>query len=511
MHSCIIYSKGATLMLKDPLTDEALEIFLQTGYRAIHLAIAHLTEQSERPVFEPMTPQERQTILQEPLSDDGKTAEELMNYVERHILSHSLKVGHPRFFGWTPPTPYPLGAIADFLAAIFNPNCIGGDHAATYLELTTLRWLMELVGFPCEGSMGLLVSGGSVATLTALCVARHHAAMQDGWNDREEGLSQSHAPLVLYLSEEAHLCFFKAAELLGLGLQAVRVIPTDAQFKMDMAALQFALQEDRQAGKRPFCIVGNAGTINTGAIDPLDAIADLCEEQGLWFHVDGSLGALSVLDPAVASQFAGMARADSLTLDAHKALSVPYECGCILVRDREKLHETFRSTAACLHVEEGTGLCSLWFSDYGIQLSRGFRALKLWMTLQSLGRRALQDRLAYYHHLARLFVQLIEKASDFELLAPVTLSVVCFRYLPLSLQGQEDSIERFNRKLVARIQEAGKILVSSTTLRGRFVLRICILHETTREEDIRFLVEAIREEALDLCSATLQNEFSVAG
>jgi aromatic-L-amino-acid/L-tryptophan decarboxylase len=485
------------MLENDMMNTDAIEAFRRAGYLSVDLAADYLTQMHSRPVFHSMTPSERQELLEEPLSNEGMKAEDLIGYIREHIFTHPMGNGHARFFGWTPSTPHPMGAIADFLAAILNPNCVGGDHAATYLELTTIRWLMDLVAFPSERSMGLLVSGGSEATLISLAAARHYAALQDGWNDREEGIHHSRPPFVLYLSEEAHDCLSKAVELLGIGSQGVRVIPTDAQFRIDVDALRSAIHADRKEGKRPFCVIANAGTINTGAVDPLDAIADICLEEKLWFHVDGSLGAISILDPASAPLFSGMNRADSLTLDPHKALSVPFECGCVLVRDRSVLHDSFRTAPHCLYVEKGKGLSGpIWFSEYGVQLSRGFRALKLWMTLQAIGRHHLVERLIHYHKLARLLAQSIELATDFELMAPVPLSVVCFRYIPPTLQGQEEALEHFNRALVPLIQESGKAFVSSTVLRGHFALRACILHDTTKEEDILVLLQVIREAAL---------------
>ena len=311
-------------------------------------------------------------------------------FAER-VLPHPMGNGHPRFFGWVNSPPAPIGVLGDFLAAAMNPSAAGGDHAAIYLERCCVRWLMELVGFPTSGSMGLLLSGTSVATVTCLAAARQAAALKDGWDVREQGLQGQRTPLVLYTSEEGHSCIRKAVELLGLGSANLRSIAVNDRFEMDLAALKEAVAADRAAGRRPFCVAATAGTVNTGAIDPLDEIADFCAAEDLWLHVDGAYGAVGVLDPELAPRFAGLARADSLAMDAHKWLSVPVECGCALVRDEKLLRDTFSVVPPYLRTEAGKGFGGLpWFSEYGPQQTRGFRALKLWMVLQHAGRDGLR-------------------------------------------------------------------------------------------------------------------------
>ena len=470
-----------------------LETFRRLAHLAVDLATDYLAQIRQRPVFQPMKPDERQELLGANLSEDGVAPDLLLAYVRDHIFTHPMGNGHPRFFGWVNSPPAPLGVIAEFLAATLDPSCAGGDHAAIYLEHCVVRWLMELLGFPVEGSTGLLVSGGSMASLTCLAAARQWATRNDGWDVREEGLQGQHASLVLYISEEGHSCLRKAVELLGLGAQALHVIPTDAAFHIDMAALCSAIQEDRAAGRRPFCVAVSAGTVNTGAIDPLDAIADICAEEGLWLHVDGAYGAIGKLDPAVSPLFSGLDRAQSLAIDPHKWLSVPVECGCALVRDGQLLRETFSLVPAYIRLEEGKGFAGLpWFSEYGFQQTRGFRALKLWMTLQSAGRRGLEQRVIRHNSLARYLADLIEAAPDFVLMAPVTLSIVCFRYLPSTLQGNEPAIDQLNRAIIPRVQEGGEAFITGTVLRDHYVLRACILHDATTQEDMRALLDIIR-------------------
>ena len=301
-----------------------------------------------------MTPSERQLLLYQQLPEYGRSPEALFDFFEQHILSHAMGNQHPRFAAWVNPAGAPIGMLADFLAAVMNPSAAGGDHAAIYLEHCVVRWLMELIDFPVEGSAGILVGGGSVASLYCLAVARHWAAAQGGWNMRTEGLQGNHPPLVLYISEEGHSCLRKSSHLLGLG--EPRLIPVDARYKMDVKALREAVSADRKQDRRPFCVVASAGTVNTGAVDPLDDLADFCAEQGLWLHVDGAYGAFGILDPNVSHLYTGLERADSVALDPHKWLATPIECSCAIVRQGNLLRETFSLVPPYLQTEPEKGL-----------------------------------------------------------------------------------------------------------------------------------------------------------
>lgn len=309
----------APALMLDPETFRAL------GYQAVDLATAHLAGMRQAPVFQPMLPAARKGLLEQSLPAAGMAPEAILGQFASEVLPYPMGNGHPRFFGWVNSPPAPMGILAELLAAAMGPSCAGGDHAASYLERCVVRWLMELVNFPVDGSMGLLVSGGSMASLTGLAAARQRAAIEDDWPVRERGLYGWNERLTLYMSSEAHTTLYKAAELLGLGAESVRVIPAGPDFRMDVPALQAAISADRAAGLRPFCVIGSAGTVSTGAIDPLDALADLCATERLWFHIDGAYGAVGVLDGRVTAHYAGMERADSLALDPHKWLSVPVE------------------------------------------------------------------------------------------------------------------------------------------------------------------------------------------
>lgn len=481
----------------DSESDTALAIdperFRQLGYLAVDLATQHLAEMRQRPVFTPMQPEERQDLLEQPLPLEGFPPEEILARFTSAILPHPMGNGHPRFFGWVNSPPAPIGVIAELLAAAMGPSCAGGDHAATYLERCVVRWLMELVGFPLPGSMGLLLSGGSMASLHGLAAARQRAAMQDGVDLRQGGLFGWDAQLTMYMSSEAHTTLRKAAEMLGIGSAAVRIIATDGDFRMSLPDLRAAIAADRAAGFRPFCVVGSAGTVSTGAIDPLQDLADLCAAEGLWFHVDGAYGAIGCLDPGVAAQFAGMERADSLALDPHKWLSVPVECGCVLLRDGALLRDTFSLVPPYLRTEEGMGFGGLpWFAEYGFQQTRGFRALKVWMTLAHAGREGLAAMIARQNALARHLADLVAAAPDLELMAAVNLSICCFRYCPVDADLDDAALDSLNKAIMEAVQAEGAAFLTQAVLHGRFVLRANVLHYATNAGDVVALLDAVR-------------------
>ena len=470
-----------------------LEGFRALAHRAADLAADTMEGVARGPVFRPMSPEERSALLDIRLPERGQPPEAAFQFVREKILSRPMGNGHPRFFGWVNSPPAPAGVAAELLAAALNPSVAGGDHAAVYLERGVVRWLMELVRFPVNGSMGLLTSGGSVASLIGLAAARHKAALADGWNVREEGLQGGRPRLILYITEEGHSALRKAAEILGLGSASVRTVSTDAGLRMDVAALRAAIAADRAKGLRPFCVAASAGTVNSGAIDPLGEIADLCHKEGLWLHVDGAYGAFGAASTALARLYNGMERADSLALDPHKWLSVPIECGSALVRDGALLRDSFSLVPPYLRTEEGKGFGGLpWFSEYGPQQTRGFRALKLWMTIHSLGRDGIASRVERHVALARRLASRIDEASDFERLADGPLSIVCFRYAPPSLRGKDEGLDALNKAVMERVQAGGEAFVSGTTIRGRFALRACVLHDETTEADIDALVEIAR-------------------
>jgi glutamate/tyrosine decarboxylase-like PLP-dependent enzyme len=470
------------------------ERFRRLGHELVDLVAEYLAGIRERPVFTPMRPAERATLLEEALGETGRAPEAVLERFRTAVLPHAMGNGHPRFFGWVNSPPSPIGVLADLLAAAMNPSCAGGDHAAIYVERAAVRWLMELIGFPTADSMGLLVSGGSVATAIALAAARHHAAALDGWSVRAEGLQGGRPPLILYMSGEGHSSLQKAVELLGLGAAAIRTVPVDGPGRMQVPALRAALAADRAAGRRPFCVAASAGTAGTGAIDPLDELAALCAAERLWLHVDGAYGAIAAVSPSRRERLAGLGRADSVALDPHKWLSIPVECGAVLVRDGRLLREAFSLVPAYLRTEPDRGFGGLpWYSEYGVQQTRGFRALKLWMTLQHLGREGVRRLVEHHLDLAAHLAREVDAAPDLERLAPVELSIVCFRYVPAGLRGNDERLNTLNKQVMEEVQASGAAFLTQTTLGGRFALRACILHHETTEADVAALLGAVRE------------------
>jgi glutamate/tyrosine decarboxylase-like PLP-dependent enzyme len=487
---------GAETFAIDP------ETFRQLGYRAVDLATDYLAGMRQRAVFTPMLPDERRVLLEQSFPDGGVDPDEILDRFAELVLPHPMGNGHPRFFGWANSPPSPIGTVAEFLAGAMGPSCAGGDHAAIYLERCVVRWLMELVGFPVEGSMGLLVSGGSMASLTCLAAARQRAVAAAGHDVRTDGLQGWPSQLTMYLSTEAHTTLRKAAELLGLGSAAVRMVPVDDAFRINVTALRKAIQADRAAGRQPYCVVASAGTVSTGAIDPFSAIADLCAEEELWLHVDGAIGAVGILDPAVAPRYTGLERADSLALDPHKWLSVPMECGCALVRDGQLLRDTFSLVPPYVRTEEGKGFGGLpWYAEYGFQQSRGFRALKVWMTMLQAGRDGLATMIARHNALARHLAAIVDAAPDFERAAPVELSIVCFRYVPPALDLSDEELDALNKAIMEAVQAGGEAFLTQAVLHGRFVLRANVLHYATTTADVDTLVEIIRRTGARLATA----------
>ncbi|WP_049565133.1 pyridoxal phosphate-dependent decarboxylase family protein [Nonomuraea sp. SBT364] len=456
--------------------------------RAAGLVADHLGGVREEPVWRPVEAGDRDWLTDQDLPEAGRGLDELLDDVRGRVLPYPMGNGHPRFFGWVNSPPNPAGVLIEPLAAALNPSCAGGDHAGPLLERTVVRWLAGLVGFPHRPGGGLLTSGASMATIICLATARQRAALADGWDVREEGLS-GRPPMVLYVSGEGHSCLRKAAELLGLGSRQIRTVPVDAAFRMDVAALRTMIAEDLAAGRRPFCVAASAGTVNSGAVDPLADIAAVAAGHGLWFHVDGAYGALGVLADAPA--FAGMELADSLALDPHKWLGVPVGCGCALLRDPSEARAAFSLVPSYLVDDNADELG--WFAEYGPEQTRPFRALKTWATMSHLGRDGIVRLVGHTTRLARALAARVEESGDFELMAPVVTSIAAFRYRPPS--GDPDAI---NRAIPSAVQRRGVTFLTGTRLGGADALRACVLSPDTTEDDLAVLLHEIRTAAKEL-------------
>lgn len=465
------------------------ESFRRAGHALVDSVADFLESVPQRPVTPAQAPEQVRKLIDAgaSLPEEGLPVDALLERATRLLFGHSLLNGHPRFFGYVTSPPAPIGVLGDFLAAAVNAN-VGAwrlSPAATEIEVQTVRWIAELVGFP-PGGGGLLVSGGNMANIVGLLAARVAAA---GSGVREAGLGEAGASrLRVYASTETHTWLHKAVDMAGLGTDAIRWIPVDDGLRMDVDALRHALGKDRGAGDRACMVVASAGTVSTGVVDPLDRIAGLCREHGTWFHVDGAYGGFAAALPGAPAALRALARADSVALDPHKWLYAPLEAGCLLVREQDRLRDAFSYHPAYYHFgQEATN-----FYDLGPQNSRGFRALKVWLALQQAGRRGYVRMIADDIRLAE---RLFELAGEHEEIEAITreLSITTFRYVPADLRprtGSEDTeayLNQLNEELLERIQCSGEAFVSNAIVHGRYVLRACIVNFNTNQRDIEAL------------------------
>ena len=463
----------------------------RVGYQVIDLIAEHLTSLPQKPVFQPFPGDLASRYLDgSPLAEEGQSPDEVLADFSAEIEPYPFGNGHPRFHGWVNSPPALMGILAESLAAAMNPSCAGGNHAAIYVERRVIAWFKRILGFPDE-SMGLLVSGGSAAALTALAVARH---VKSGFDVRVKGVQAAPTRLRFYKSSEGHGCNQKAIELLGIGSENLVEIEHDRSHRMLPAALDARIRSDLAAGYRPVAVIASAGTVNTGAIDPLGEIADVCQQHSVWMHVDGAYGAPAILSEKYRPELAALSRADSLAMDPHKWLCVPVEAGLVLVRDAEAMRATFSLVPPYLRTDGSlTGVGGLpWFSEFGFQQTRGFRALKVWMALKHHGlagyRRAIDSDIARAEYLAGL----IRQDSDLELFEPQSLSIVCFRYVPAGFRQTTEVTDKLNKLLLERIQLGGEAFLSGTVMDGFFWLRACLVNPLTSKEDVDALIRILK-------------------
>jgi glutamate/tyrosine decarboxylase-like PLP-dependent enzyme len=454
-----------------------------------------------------------------PLPTEAEPLDQLLAAC-RVILGNSRHNGHPRFFGYVASPSTAPGAFADLLASTLNTNVTSwrSGPAATEIERTVVGWLGSLIGYSDQTreAHGLLMSGGSMANLTALLIA--HRAKSDA-NVASNGLWRARIPMTLYASDQIHMSIPKAADILGLGREHVRLVECDDRFRMNVAALRSGISKDLEKGLKPFCVVASAGTVNTGAVDPLSEIADVANEFDLWFHIDGAYGALAAVDETKRPLFKGLDRADSVSLDPHKWLYVPLDAGCLLFRDEAQARAAFSFEGAdYIKVHEQNADEAFAFWNYGPELSRRFRALKIWLTLRYYGTKRIAAAISEDNALAAYLGQCVEQAEDFEMLAPVSLSICCFRYVPPALQlkfqstpghpghsgsdfEREAALDQLNTRIMNAVQRGGRAYLSSATLRGRFALRACVTNFRTTRADIDETLEIIREAAVSVVEA----------
>lgn len=463
--------------------------FRRAGHALVDQIADFLEHLPERQVTSGVAPDAIRALLggDAPLPEAGEDPEELLRSAAQLLLDHSLFNGHPRFFGYITSSPAPIGMLGELLAAAVNPN-VGAwtlSPVATEIEAQTVRWIAELIGYR-PGCGGLLVSGGNMANIVALLAARAAAA---GWDVRAQGLAAPAASrFTIYGSAETHTWIQKAADISGLGTDAIRWIPVDADARMDVEALQRAIDADTTRALTPLLVVGNAGSVSTGAIDPLRDLAAVCRRAGAWFHVDGAYGGFAAAVPGASPEFAALAEADSVAIDPHKWLYAPLEAGCVLVRSPELLRNAFSYHPPYYHF----GVEATNFVDLGLQNSRGFRALKVWLALRHAGREGYVRMIGDDIRLSEHLFALVSRHEELEAVSQ-SLSIATFRYVPADLRGGvgsapvEPYLDTLNRQLLADLERGGAAFVSNAIVGGRFVLRACIVNFNTGVADIEAL------------------------
>jgi glutamate/tyrosine decarboxylase-like PLP-dependent enzyme len=456
------------------------------GYQAVDAIVEHLSTLSQRPTGRKAERAEMEKLLREPLPEGRVPFEQLLDDYREKILSHAFHLAHPRFFAYIPSSPTYAAVLADALATaanLFLGNWMEAS-AAAQIEIIVIDWFKEMIGMTAAEAGGLLTSGGSVANLTALAVARHAKL-----NDDMDGA-------VIYASNQTHASVERAARIIGFRAEQIASVPVDDEHRIETRELERRIEEDTRAGRRPFCVIANGGTTNTGSVDALDVVAEIAARHKLWFHVDAAYGGFAALTERGRRLLGGIERADSVTLDPHKWLYAPFETGCVIFKNAPQSRATFHLLPDYLQ-DMPREKENINFYDYGIQLTRGFRALKLWMALRFYGietYRALIDRSL---DLAQLAALLMRRSPVLEVFNEPQLGVVCFRYVPAGCTAQtaedEARLDQINAALVERVIASGEATVSSTRLRGRFAIRFCALNHRTQTSDVERTVALIEQ------------------
>jgi len=449
-------------------------------------AFDYISKVRERKIWQEM-PAGTLDSFTTPVPREPHDAKTVYEDFTRHVLPYNMGNIHPRFWAWYMGSGTISGIMGDFWASVMNPNLGGGNHAAHKVEEQVIDWLKEIMKFPQTAS-GLLVSGGSMANFTGLTIARN---VKSGYPIRKEGLRPDVAgKMRVYASTEIHSCNQKALEILGLGADSLQKIPVNPDYTIKIDALVSQINKDRKNGLRPFCIIGTSGTVNTGAIDDLNGLADICEAEDLWFHVDGAIGAIAMLSPEIQSQLSGIERAHSVALDLHKWLHMPFESGCVLVKDQKAHRDTFSLIPEYLAKNtRGVASGEDWFSEYGLQLSRRFRALKIWMSLKEHGTARFGRMITRNVEQAKYLGELIDSHEHLELVAPIGLDIICFRYNPGGLSLEK--LNTINQEIKLQLEEQAIALPGYTTLDSLYCLRVAIANHRSTDTDFEVLVDHV--------------------
>ncbi len=453
------------------------EAMLALAGKAAELAVARIEGLPRENAWDGEFKEGLERLLLEQPPEDGRPAEEVLRRAVDDILPMTTRLDHPRCFGFVPSEPTWPGVVADFLASAWNVNACTWLVASgpSQIELVVLDWFRRWLGYP-ESAGGLLTSGGSAASVDAFVAGR-------------EAAGNPERPSV-YMSDQSHSAQARAAVIVGVRPEGIRMVATGGEYRLDMKALARAVAEDRAAGFQPMAICANAGSSSTGAIDPLQEMADFCEAEDIWLHVDAAYGGFAALTPNGARLLAGIERADSIGLDPHKWLFQPYEVGCLLVKDAGKLEDVFAFGTTVLQ-DTIWGANHPNVNDRGLQLSRSFRALKIWMSIQTFGMSAFRRAVSKGMELAGRAEDYVRRSRTLELLTPSALGVVCMRVNPTDADMDEEALEEINREVLARLFWDDRAFVSSTSLHGTFSLRLCIVNHSTSWDDVRETLEAM--------------------
>lgn len=465
------------------LDPEDWETVKKLGHQIIEDMVDYLKGLDDRPVWQEV-PSDAQKHFKQSIPYKSSDPGEVYSEFKQDIFPYPIGNIHPRFFGWVEGNGTAFGALAELLASVMNPNVGIGEQSPMYVENQVLNWCKEMLGYPSDSS-GILLSGATMANITALLVARNAISEKIKTN----GIDAVTGKLTAYCSTETHNCITKAMEIIGVGNNQLRKIPVNKHYQIDLSALQEQIEKDKEEGKIPFCIIGNAGTVNTGAIDPLDELLELAREYKIWYHIDGAFGALAKLVPEYEHKLKAVEQADSIAFDLHKWMYINYEVGCVLIRNADVHRKTFTAEADYLTFHErGMAAGPETFSHFGMELSRGFKALKVWMSFKEHGLEKYRQLIAQNIAQASYLGALIQEEENLELMAEIPLNIVCYRFNPGNIADTD--LNKLNKELLMRLHESGVAAPTYTLLDGKYVIRASITNHRTKRADLDKMIEA---------------------